>query len=508
MSREKKSQVDDIIKLRKILDNPSDPVLKNLIAEDEKALDSIRRHLGGSIPAPTKKTDYAVRRSVSLEPKVTVYPKIRMTQQPTTVLPSFQLVSVQPPSFQTPSPSGLPEFELASTTSSIQTPAQTSVSFVTEELYEVEKVEPTIVQFSEVTSSKPVGITTMKSSEPSVSEGNLPEWEPVSETQFEEPQEKQGASAESSSPPVQPPVESTLETPRTHEEIPEFERVEPSPAETVERPEEWEILSKPSQEAPKEFTAVEPSETVSPSLTQRQQRAAKKEAKRKEREAKKHKKIELKQLQKETREKEWEARLLTEERQSDQPQPEPQQGPSPPTETKEPPEMKIDTTVFAGVESIDRKTAELLTQNGYFSLETLGAATIDDLVQIRGIKRKLAKQIKKEVQQKLAEQPQLEFIPLKEKAHKTKLKKTSEDIGEWESYHVEDHAEAIKSRDICVYHGYTLYKRRIRNAGGKTTTVHFFRKEKPAIGDPTPLPRGYRIIVNKKTGVPSLRKNT
>jgi hypothetical protein len=510
MSREKKSQVDDITKLRKILDNPSDPSTKNFIAEDEKALDSIRRHLV-SMPTAIKKTEQSVHGSVSLEPKVTVYPKVPINQQRTIAPPSFQLVSVQPPPFRTPSPSGLPEFELVSPTSSLKEPAQPSVSFTTEELYEVEKVEPNIVQFHEVTSDKLFQGTTMTPLESMAFENALPEWQPVSENRFEEPQEQQSTATGSQSQQVQPPIDSTPDTSPTPEAIPEFERIEPPVSQTAEKPDEWEMLS-PTQpvEEPKEFRPAEPSETVSQPLTKKQQRAAKKEEKWREKEAKKQKKLELKNLQLETREKEREARRLTQEQQSIHPLSEAQPTPSETMSTEQPPTMDIDTTVFRAIESVDEKTAVLLVQNGYFSLEALNDAAVDDLVKIRGIKRKLAKQIKKEVQQKIAEQPQLEFIPLKEKAHRTKSKKTSDDMDEWESYHVDDRAEASASRprNVCIYRGYTLYKRVIRKAGGKKTAIHFFSKEKPKVGDPISLPRGYRITVNKKTGVPYLKKNT
>ena len=75
MSREKKSKVDDVVKLRKILDNSSDPNIKELISADEKALDSVRRRLAGDTLKPKSHYDRSFRTFDSLEPRVTIRPK-------------------------------------------------------------------------------------------------------------------------------------------------------------------------------------------------------------------------------------------------------------------------------------------------------------------------------------------------------------------------------------------------------------------------------------------------
>ena len=64
-------------------------------------------------------------------------------------------------------------------------------------------------------------------------------------------------------------------------------------------------------------------------------------------------------------------------------------------------EMKIDA--FKDIKSIDEETAVLLYDSGYNSVDTLNVATVKDLSKIKGIKRKTAKNIKKELDEKLEE---------------------------------------------------------------------------------------------------------
>ena len=113
MSREKKSKVDDLVKLRKILDNSSDPNIKTMISADEKALDSVRRRLAGDTLKTKPQSDSFFRTFDSLEPKVTVHPKIAVSPRLITPLPKFE-----------PSTT-LPEFELVSpSTSARSIPSQ------------------------------------------------------------------------------------------------------------------------------------------------------------------------------------------------------------------------------------------------------------------------------------------------------------------------------------------------------------------------------------------------
>ncbi|MDD3493124.1 MAG: hypothetical protein PHZ19_06495 [Candidatus Thermoplasmatota archaeon] len=42
--------------------------------------------------------------------------------------------------------------------------------------------------------------------------------------------------------------------------------------------------------------------------------------------------------------------------------------------------------------------------------------------------------------------------------------------------------------------------------GGKTQTIYFFSARKPKSGRPTDKPDGYTVKVNKRTGLPFLKK--
>jgi hypothetical protein len=482
MSREKKSKVDDLAKLRKILDSSSDPNVKTMISADEKALDSVRRRLAGDISKTKPQYDSFSRTFDSLEPKVTVHSKIAVSPQLITPLPKFE------PS--TP----LPEFELVSPSTSARSIPSQELSFTSEELYEVEKVDVILPDFLEVTPKEELQKSleteiTIKYDKPPAHDSDLPEWQPVEETQPAEPQMSQAKSAV--------------------EHIPEFERVDtPFTPKKVEKAVEWEPLpaKEETTDAPVEFTAIDLPEPQLQKLSKKQERETKKTQKKKEKEAKRQKKLELKKLKKEKRDKEQEAKRIVTEQQDVQQTPQERLSDSEPIIKVESPQIKVDLIAFKGMESIDEQTAELLYKNGYFSVENLKDATVDDLVQIRGIKRKLAKQIKKEIEQKTAMPEKLEFIPIKQKRSAKKPKEEPEDTAEWESYPVEKILKKPSHRSTCTYEEYTLYKQETGKYGGKKTTIHFFSKEKPDMGDPAQLPNGYQIAVNKKTGIPYLRK--
>jgi hypothetical protein len=55
--------------------------------------------------------------------------------------------------------------------------------------------------------------------------------------------------------------------------------------------------------------------------------------------------------------------------------------------------------------------------------------------------------------------------------------------------------------------GYTLHKRDVKLKGGKTQTIYFFcKKMPPKSGSPCDMPNGYKVGVNKRTGLPYLKK--
>lgn len=163
-------------------------------------------------------------------------------------------------------------------------------------------------------------------------------------------------------------------------------------------------------------------------------------------------------------------------------------------EDKEEEELLIaDETVdvFKDVKSIDEKTAKLLVENKIMSIGDIMDKTIKDLTKIRGIKKKLAKEIKREISiiVEMSEDPgsfsrdENPFI--------------DEEVGDWDS---------VEEANGYKHKGFTLYEKEIKIKGGKKRKVRFFSKDIPDEGEPIDLPDGYEAEVNKKTGVPHLRK--
>jgi hypothetical protein len=482
MSREKKSKVDDLVKLRKILDNSSDQNIKTMISPDEKALDSVRRRLAGDTLKTKPQSNSFIHTSDSLEPKVTVHAKIALTPRLITPLPKLE------------PPKALPEFELVSRSTPVSSVSLQEMAFTTQELYEVEKVDVILPEFLEVTPKEILQTpleteATTKHDDTTAHDANLPEWQPVEEKQPTEP--------------------STSHTKSAVGYIPEFERIDITVTpEKGEKAVRWEPFPPKEEivEAPVEFKLVESPEPQLQKLSKKQERDTKKVQKKIEKEAKRLKKLELKKLKIEKRNNERVAKQTIKEQQNIQQTPEEKPSDSELIMNVESPPIKVDLIAFKGIECIDEKTAELLYKNGYFSIENLNDATVDDLVQIRGIKRKLAKQIKKETEQKTTISEPLEFIPIKPKRSVKKSKEEPDDTAEWESNTTEEISKKLSLSPACTYQEYTLYKRETGKQSRRKTTIHFFSREKPNQGHPTQLPDGYQIEVNDKTGIPYLKK--
>ncbi len=54
--------------------------------------------------------------------------------------------------------------------------------------------------------------------------------------------------------------------------------------------------------------------------------------------------------------------------------------------------------------------------------------------------------------------------------------------------------------------GYTLYARTQVARGKHKTTVFFFSKRKPVVGEPVDVPEGYIVGIDRQSGVPYLDK--
>jgi hypothetical protein len=57
-----------------------------------------------------------------------------------------------------------------------------------------------------------------------------------------------------------------------------------------------------------------------------------------------------------------------------------------------------------------------------------------------------------------------------------------------------------------THEGWTLYTRDVTLKGGRKQTIYFFSKRTPKSGKPCDLPSGYSVGVNKRTGLPYLKK--
>ena len=173
-------------------------------------------------------------------------------------------------------------------------------------------------------------------------------------------------------------------------------------------------------------------------------------------------------------------------------------------DTEDVPPIKIEKDeTFKEIKSIDDKISALLKENGINSIDDLRKLTAKDLTKIRGIKRKIAKQIKKDLMD-LSEEP----------SEEKKLEKPYErgenpfiEESEWESFDEEKVTDSRLEEVKGYMHGkYTLYKKEIVTKSGKKQIIRFFSKAQPEEAEPIELPDGYEVQENKKTGVPFLKK--
>ena len=165
-------------------------------------------------------------------------------------------------------------------------------------------------------------------------------------------------------------------------------------------------------------------------------------------------------------------------------------------------EVLMENNIFKDIKSIDERIANLLKENNINSIDELKDKTVKDLVKIKGIRRKIAKDIKREVSHyfEKKQQPVLPEPEIKEK----KIIKTTD---EWKIIEEEkaDNAD-LEEIEGCRHGDYILYEKTIQTKSGKTQVIRFFSKGEPEECIPINLPEGYEIKENTKTGVPYLRK--
>ena len=56
--------------------------------------------------------------------------------------------------------------------------------------------------------------------------------------------------------------------------------------------------------------------------------------------------------------------------------------------------------------------------------------------------------------------------------------------------------------------GYTLHARTVKLKGGHEQTIYFFSRRSPKSGEPSDLPDGYDVVVNRRTGLPYLKRRS
>ncbi len=159
---------------------------------------------------------------------------------------------------------------------------------------------------------------------------------------------------------------------------------------------------------------------------------------------------------------------------------------------------------FKDISSIDKKIAKLLIENGIDSIDILKTKNVKDLTRIRGIKKKIAKQIKKEVEKNVkVTEDDFETTSF-ESVDEHLFEETTE---EWESFDEKKISESEKKEIEGFMHGdYTLYEKVIETKDGKKRKIRFFSIAQPEDGEPIELPKGYEVKENKKTGLPYLKK--
>ena len=162
--------------------------------------------------------------------------------------------------------------------------------------------------------------------------------------------------------------------------------------------------------------------------------------------------------------------------------------------------------VFKGLNSINNEIALLLFENGINSIDVLRETPIKKLTKIKGIRRKIAKEIKKELKE-LDERSNVEDYKTIERDVLSNELSTHDADDEWEAYDEQEISEE-ELKEIKAYrHGdYTLYQKKIETESGKDRIVRFFSKAEPDGSEPIELPKGFEVKVNKKTGVPYLKK--
>ncbi len=456
MAKAKKSKDADVEKLRRILDTNGEVDE----AEVDELLKSVELRLKGkkkptsSYKKSSKRPDYVSTQSRNLKPSVSVG------------------------SLKQPTEEKAPESQPAAGSCVIDPPSFDPADFKVKDLYEIvypSSDEETL--FVEVKTKQKVQPATIGEKKPASEQKTV---ETVSKPVVEEKKEEKTMPAPS---PVkkQQPEEEVLE---------EWKLVEEPLAASEKKQSGFSIVSK------KETEEVEAKEEKKPKLS------LKSPLKRPHAEEPKEKPI-------------VKAQPVVEEVKIEAKAEEPTvvEKPKPETDKKN----KIFLEAFKGISCIDETTASLLYEHNITSPSDIRETKISDLTKIKGIRRKFAKEMKKQAESlpdtksssastvsSAMQMESTEWIPdeaedtcvPEEKPEKTMKKDSKPPV---EKASVDDGV-------LYRYGEYGLYRKEMVTSTGKARVIHFFSKTKPDIGEPVALPDGYEVKVNKKTGLPSLKK--
>ena len=528
MQENEKSKKKTIEKLRMILDNPYS---EDLHIENEKNLDTLRERLAKSNNGNFGYIhETFVSEDDSLKANVTIHKK----EKDNLVVPEFKQVE--------------PEVE-----------KQKEDPFKDEELYEVEKIETYLPEFTEVkpeesaeeekapAEEKPEGMESekadvIKSSE-SITE-ELPEWEPVDagETKLAEAKEEREKELSEWEPisggeperkkkelPVAEKIKAEIPVTKEESKIDVFKDIESIDEKTaillynnnfasiddlrraslkdltnikgIKRKLAKQIKKDIEKEIDKSAPIISQEESTSGEYIFLDEEVEEEKIKKVDKVAIPEYKSVKEEKSKQKREnQEWESTSSKEPKWEKK---EPQVAEKIKEEipvTKE--ESKID--VFKDIESIDEKTAKLLHKNGITSVDILMEKSTNELTKIKGLRRKLAKKIKREVGKapKRIDRKDEWHVVVDAPNSDTKEKRDVKP-----SFHKDEVPEQKQKETKTYRYGeYALYRKEIKVGPGKKRTIHFFSRTEPEDGGPVDLPEGYEVKVNKKTGVPYIRK--
>ena len=171
------------------------------------------------------------------------------------------------------------------------------------------------------------------------------------------------------------------------------------------------------------------------------------------------------------------------------------------------PNEKYDS-VFKEIKSIDDKINALLIENGIDTIKKLNDSSIKELIKIKGLQKKIAKQIKKEVELNIKinnSKVEESYENIEDNPYIKHEDVQIEELTEWESI---DSKKQINKESIFygyMYNDYTLYEKEIITKSGSKRQVRFFSKDETEDSKPIDIPDGYEVDENK-SGEPYLRK--